>query len=754
MTIPSSGTISMLDIVKEFGPSSNTSIISDLTNLGGGDWSWFSGGGQVGDILFVDDFTLNDLNWGIVTASTVGQFGPGGTVTVRWYGAVNPYLGMLLRVTTPIPGKSQPFSAGVAEGLANQYRITATGSYANYYTDVFQSFIGYTVRVPDGRTGTILDTNRTISGSPGAVTSYSHLISLTGGAPGAGSYFVAVPQSVLSLSAYYSGGDYVPTGTVGFPNGVSTVIPRSSTISLANFYGANRQIVLRGGQSSSGLSTLTIPAGIWYVYAQAVGAGGGGGAGDAGIFGTRGGSGGSFKAKFVINASQTGRLAMSTGWGGGPGVGQARDGGGGGAGRSYSWTNNTDINSIDNTGNPNFRSTYCYEGPNTWNYFLEDEAIWSSLFDEQGLDARVPVSVLFPLSGNYVFYGAADNDFYAYIDTTSELIGNFSGYTTIKNTVRYVTAGWHTIYFAAQNYGGPRGIAFSIVIQTGGAQVFNSRGITDGGYTSGNFWFLNGGEGGHAGRYGNSGAGGGGGSGTGLLWYPNNDPLTGRPTVLGIAPGGGGGAGTGRYINPGANGGIYLANWDNRGTELGSGELLVYNPNPGTIFSAAAGGGNSAWWTGRGQGNRVPYALRGSLKGQGGHNSSAFYPPSTNYGWSSESGGWDGGAGGGGGAPWGYAGGYADKGDSYWYELTTSDKDGNSTTQWISPNESSGAGGNQGFCFLNITNVSSYLTSQTNTYLPEQGAGGLGGYGVGSSGQNGAIAVRVSNVDDGIYPIA
>jgi hypothetical protein len=157
--------------------------------------------------------------------------------------------------------------------------------------------------------------------------------------------------------------------------------------------------------------------------------------------------------------------------------------------------------------------------------------------------------------------------------------------------------------------------------------------------------------------------------------------------------------------------------------------------------------GKSDWWFGRAAGNRTPYSINGTMKGQGGGNSSMFYPPSTENGWTSETGAWDGGAGGGGGAPWGLAGGYAEKSDSYWDIV--SDKSG---TVWRAPNESSGAGGNQGFCFLNSNYVNSYLVSQINTYYTNYGAGGVGGGSSGGFGQAGAIRVRVSNVDDGIYP--
>ena len=42
----------------------------------------------------------------------------------------------------------------------------------------------------------------------------------------------------ISLSEYYAGGANVPSGTIGYPSGVSTAIPTSGTISFANFYGS------------------------------------------------------------------------------------------------------------------------------------------------------------------------------------------------------------------------------------------------------------------------------------------------------------------------------------------------------------------------------------------------------------------------------------------------------------------------------------------------------------------------------------
>lgn len=46
----------------------------------------------------------------------------------------------------------------------------------------------------------------------------------------------------ISMSEYYAGGTYVPSGTVGYPGGVSTPIPSSGTISMANFYGSQNSV--------------------------------------------------------------------------------------------------------------------------------------------------------------------------------------------------------------------------------------------------------------------------------------------------------------------------------------------------------------------------------------------------------------------------------------------------------------------------------------------------------------------------------
>jgi hypothetical protein len=77
----------------------------------------------------------------------------------------------------------------------------------------------------------------------------------------------------VSLNEYYAGGTYVSAGTVGYPGDVSTPIPSSGAISIANFYGATKYLysftVTTGwtnnpagfGSYSSGYDTTTYTLG-------------------------------------------------------------------------------------------------------------------------------------------------------------------------------------------------------------------------------------------------------------------------------------------------------------------------------------------------------------------------------------------------------------------------------------------------------------------------------------------------------------
>jgi hypothetical protein len=421
---------------------------------------------------------------------------------------------------------------------------------------------------------------------------------------------------------------------------------------------------------------------------------------------------------------------------------------------------------------PVFRAS----GDPAWTALLDQEAIWITNFNNTN-PAPVAVSVFFPTTGDYTFTGAASESFQIYLNsnTSSGLIGDLSGYSSSKSVTVNVQVGWRAVYLKATDdpaifSGVTNALALVIKRTSDNLQIFNTRGLTDGGYTSGGYWFLNGGHGGYRGTTGTSGSGGGGGGGTALLWHPNNNPRTSEPIVLGIAGGGGGGAGTGSQVNPNLQSNppspsdpryIYLANWNIRG--------LVRDTESSSIFSPAVAGGNSATWFGRAVGNRVPYVLPGAgagLRGQGGNfaatfGTQRFFPPYQAVQSGTGLGTWDGGAGGGGGAPWGYAGGYAERPGSSWSEVDA----GGGLTYWNAPNESAGSGGGQGFLFLNSNYVGTgdYFASSGNGLQYNTGSGtfngtrGSGGPSSGSTtnvgiGTGGSIAVRISNVDDGIYP--
>lgn len=67
----------------------------------------------------------------------------------------------------------------------------------------------------------------------------------------------------ISLSEYYAGGSYVPSGTVGYPNGVSTVIPSSGQISVSNFIGATNKFyyTISSNTADVNLRTSALSAG-------------------------------------------------------------------------------------------------------------------------------------------------------------------------------------------------------------------------------------------------------------------------------------------------------------------------------------------------------------------------------------------------------------------------------------------------------------------------------------------------------------
>jgi hypothetical protein len=79
----------------------------------------------------------------------------------------------------------------------------------------------------------------------------------------------------ISLSEYYSGGIYVPGSTIGYPGGVVTTIPPSSTISLANFYGSAKRF--KELYTFNNTQSWIVPNGMTTARIIVVGGGGAGG---------------------------------------------------------------------------------------------------------------------------------------------------------------------------------------------------------------------------------------------------------------------------------------------------------------------------------------------------------------------------------------------------------------------------------------------------------------------------------------------
>lgn len=126
---------------------------------------------------------------------------------------------------------------------------------------------------------------------------------------------VAVPS--LSVSQFYAGGSYVPSGTVGYPSGASTAIPSSGQISFSNFHGTGKHIPQLYTFNASG--SFTIPAGVTSMQILVVGGGGAGGNAVRNRVGdnpSSGGGGGAGQVTYLIVSGGTGTLTISIGSGG------------------------------------------------------------------------------------------------------------------------------------------------------------------------------------------------------------------------------------------------------------------------------------------------------------------------------------------------------------------------------------------------------------------------------------------------------
>ena len=125
----------------------------------------------------------------------------------------------------------------------------------------------------------------------------------------------------ISLSEYYAGGSYVPSGTVGYPNGGGAVaIPTTGTISINNFFGATA-FIPGTVTYTSGSGTFTVPSGTTTIAIEIVGGAGAGGYGARDFVADQdyGGGGGGGGAKSNTSASASGggqSLSWAVGRGG------------------------------------------------------------------------------------------------------------------------------------------------------------------------------------------------------------------------------------------------------------------------------------------------------------------------------------------------------------------------------------------------------------------------------------------------------
>jgi hypothetical protein len=102
----------------------------------------------------------------------------------------------------------------------------------------------------------------------------------------------------ISLSEYYAGGTYVPSGA----SGTNGAVPASGQISMSQFYGTSDIVIL----SFTGNQTWVVPTGVTSVTVKCWGAGGAHGA-SPGTFGKAGlgGEGGFAKATISVTPGET-----------------------------------------------------------------------------------------------------------------------------------------------------------------------------------------------------------------------------------------------------------------------------------------------------------------------------------------------------------------------------------------------------------------------------------------------------------------
>jgi hypothetical protein len=210
-----------------------------------------------------------------------------------------------------------------------------------------------------------------------------------------------------------------------------------------------------------------------------------------------------------------------------------------------------------------------------WSTFMNSYAVWEA--NSGAPFCNRTYTIYFPFSGYYYFRGAADNYATFYLDGRAILFsGGFTGNPSAVSV--YVSAGNHTIGYAATNTGGPGGVALTADLA------------------------FTGGPGGGAGFAGTSG-GGGGGAGATVL-YRNTE-------IVAIAGGGGGGGGGGNVGD---------ANGKNAPTgTYAPGNYIGQYGQDKSGDGGGGGGGGGGYWAGQGG-----YTTPGDQGAQGGTGGSSL----------------------------------------------------------------------------------------------------------------------------------
>lgn len=157
----------------------------------------------------------------------------------------------------------------------------------------------------------------------------------------------------VKFSYLYAGKGFIPSGTIGYPNGQATPIPGSGKIRISNFHGATSNWLVDIKETQN----FVVPQGVYKLDVLIIGGGGGGGAGCGNEGGGGGGAGG---ANFLKSLDVTpGQVFACLIGKGGPGV-------------PYRVPGNIDTGQYDRQGNRLYATgnlndiLYTYRGESTW----------------------------------------------------------------------------------------------------------------------------------------------------------------------------------------------------------------------------------------------------------------------------------------------------------------------------------------------------------------------------------------------------